>query len=121
MKSPVIIDTHSINTEESVWGKDSLDFRPERFSHGAPETVRILPATFCPTSSNNFQSRYQLFTFGMGHRKCLGKPLAEALIGVLVAFLLKEHEICPSSSEEAKSSLGAWVKTQNPLLCLKPL
>lgn len=60
----------------------------------------------------------------MGHRQCLGKPLAEALISLLVVYLLRKYEIGPAvppDSEEDKVDSGAWSTRRDPLIWLEPL
>ncbi|KAJ5409554.1 Cytochrome P450 E-class group I [Penicillium crustosum] len=72
----VVVDTLAINYNPQFWGKNSTQFNPHRLEKVSPTDLR-----------------YNLFTFGFGSRKCLGKHFAEAMVKTFVAGLLSRYEI----------------------------
>ncbi|KAJ5879745.1 Cytochrome P450 E-class group I [Penicillium solitum] len=72
----VVVDTLAINYNPQFWGTNRTQFDPRRLEK---------------VSSTDL--RYNLFTFGFGSRKCLGKHFAEAMVKTFVAELLSRYEI----------------------------
>ncbi len=68
-----------------IWG-DSLVFRPERFLEGKPE-----PYSFTP--------------FGGGIRRCVGAPLANSEIRIVLRAMLKRFSLEPDEAPEEKMKL----------------
>src|SRR5271154_4290937 len=58
--TPVVVDVHRLNTHPSVWGADSLVFRPERFKNMAPS-----------------QWRHGLMRFGIASGRSLGETMGD--------------------------------------------
>jgi len=70
---------------DDIWG-DSLAFRPERFLEGRSE-----PYSFTP--------------FGGGIRRCVGAPLANSEIRIVLKALLKRFSLEPDHAGEEKIKL----------------
>lgn len=93
-----------VGNNKDIWGPDVDQFRPERWLAG--DSSRL--------------NRYWL-PFGVGHRSCLGKNLAETEILKVVATLLRNYEFAmlePAPGKpfrECITSVGA-VELTGPLL-----
>ncbi|SPO28025.1 uncharacterized protein UTRI_05168 [Ustilago trichophora] len=74
--TPVIIDAWTLNRLSQVWGTNSLEFDPTRFSH-------LKPASY----------RYSLWRFGMGPRKCVGQFFADKMIKMAVYSVLNRYQL----------------------------
>ncbi|BFG27111.1 hypothetical protein CerSpe_133840 [Prunus speciosa] len=75
---------------EALWGKDRLEFRPDRWFL-EPEKER---------SALKKVSPYKLPTFQAGPRVCLGKDMAFIQMKYVVASILRRFEIRPVESVE---------------------
>ncbi|KAJ5904232.1 hypothetical protein N7504_006615 [Penicillium tannophilum] len=108
-QTSVVIDTLAINYNEQFWGKDSARFDPYRFRH-----------------LSSLELRYNLFTFGLGTRKCLGQHFAEAMLKQFVYQLVARYEV-ELSGVEARKAWGSqpiqdtWVPISDARLVLKPI
>lgn len=71
-----IIDSHSLNENESFWGRDASKFRPERFLEHKPS-----------------ETRYHFWRYGFGPRQCLGKHLADLILRILLIELLETYDL----------------------------
>ncbi|KAF2501669.1 cytochrome P450 [Lophium mytilinum] len=106
----IVVDTHSVNIENSLWGADTHHFRPDRFAG-------IKPA----------ELRYNFFAFGFGTRKCLGQHFAESMLKTFVAHLLDKYTVSMSSSSKPSNAgdydltRDSWVPTSNVHLILSKL
>ncbi|KAF2815493.1 cytochrome P450 [Mytilinidion resinicola] len=103
----IVVDTHSINIENPLWGADTHQFRPERFAVIKPSELR-----------------YNFFAFGFGTRKCLGQHFAESMLKTFVVHLLDHYTVSiPSPSKHSGSgdydlTRDSWVPTSNVHLIL---
>jgi gliotoxin/aspirochlorine/mycotoxins biosynthesis cytochrome P450 monooxygenase len=92
----VVVDTYAINVRNSFWGVDSQQYRPYRFATIRPSDLR-----------------YNLFTFGYGHRKCLGQHVAEKMIHCLIFHLFNQYDInvLPNQSMHGsfKADKSSWI------------
>jgi cytochrome P450 len=79
--TPVVVDVHRLSTHPSVWGADSLVFRPERFKDMAPS-----------------QWRYGLIRFGIASGRCLGKNMADLILKMVAAGVVEKFELKKAES-----------------------
>ncbi|KGO38979.1 Cytochrome P450, E-class, group I [Penicillium expansum] len=104
----VVVDTLAINYNPQFWGKNSTQFNPHRLKD---------------VSSTDL--RYNLFTFGFGSRKCLGKHFAEAMVKTFVAELLSRYEIripnTAADGQDIKERKATWVPISDIEIMLIPV
>ncbi|KAF7021461.1 hypothetical protein CFC21_034410 [Triticum aestivum] len=75
----VIVSFYSMGRMESVWGKDCLEFRPERW---LTEAGRL-----------RHEPSYKFVAFNVGPRTCLGKDLAFTQMKAVVAAVLPRFRV----------------------------
>lgn len=75
---------------EDLWGKDTLEFRPDRWILGRDGEGKV--------EALKNVSPYTFPVFQAGPRVCLGKDLAFVQMRYIVAAILRRFEIIPSSS-----------------------
>ncbi|KAK3164080.1 hypothetical protein QOZ80_1AG0012410 [Eleusine coracana subsp. coracana] len=75
----VIVSFYSMGRMEAVWGKDCLEFRPERWLNEAGR-FRHEPS-------------YRFVAFNVGPRTCLGRDLAYAQMKAVVAAVLPRFRV----------------------------
>ncbi|KAL3821127.1 hypothetical protein ACJIZ3_007032 [Penstemon smallii] len=100
----VIISFYSVGRMEKVWGKDCLEFKPERWitEHGK---IKHEPS-------------YKFPAFNAGPRTCPGKKMSLIQMKMVAASiiynynvqLLKGHPVSPSDSIILKAKHGLWVR-----------
>ncbi|TVU21492.1 hypothetical protein EJB05_31128, partial [Eragrostis curvula] len=75
----VIVPFYSMGRMEAVWGKDCLEFRPERWL----------------TAAGRFRHEpsYKFVAFNVGPRTCLGRDLAYAQMKAVVAAVLPRFRV----------------------------
>ncbi|TMX05915.1 hypothetical protein EJD97_000049 [Solanum chilense] len=71
---------------ENLWGKDRLEFKPERWMHNTEE-------------DEGASNLYKFPVFQAGPRVCLGKELAFIQMKYVVSAILKRFHITPASSD----------------------
>ncbi|KAF3779193.1 Cytochrome P450 94B3 [Nymphaea thermarum] len=74
---------------ENLWGKDCLEFRPERWM--SSETTNI---------GDDFVSVYKFPVFQAGPRQCLGKEMALMEMKYIAAFILSRFELRPVNDQK---------------------
>ncbi|KAF2092842.1 cytochrome P450, partial [Rhizodiscina lignyota] len=74
----VIVDSYAINVDNPYW-ENASEFDP--FRHLEPKD-RAMNA-----------QRYNMWRFGFGPRQCLGKNVADIILRVIVAELMKRYEL----------------------------
>lgn len=67
-----IVDAYALNIEHEFWGPDRYEYRPRRF-------LEVKGADL----------RYHLWRFGFGPRQCLGKYVADLILHVFLAHLVR--------------------------------
>ncbi|XP_073125786.1 alkane hydroxylase MAH1-like [Henckelia pumila] len=102
--SKVIISFYSVGRLEKVWGKDCLDFKPERWT-SANGRIRHEPS-------------YNFPAFNVGPRTCIGKEMAFIQMKVVAASviyhyrveLVEGHPVAPLDSVILQAKHGLRVR-----------
>ncbi|XP_047058224.1 alkane hydroxylase MAH1-like [Lolium rigidum] len=81
----VIVSLYSMGRMESVWGKDCLEFRPERWLN---EAGRL-----------QHQPSYKFVAFNVGPRTCLGRELAFSQMKAVVAAVVPRFRMEVAGTE----------------------
>ncbi|KAH6823288.1 hypothetical protein C2S53_001323 [Perilla frutescens var. hirtella] len=90
--SKLIVCFYSMGRMESVWGKDCLEFKPERW--------------ISPAGKIKHEPSYKFPAFNAGPRTCLGKEMAFVqmkMVAATIIFhynvkLVEGHPVCPRDS-----------------------
>ncbi|KAL3851037.1 hypothetical protein ACJIZ3_012919 [Penstemon smallii] len=102
--SKVIISFYSMGRMESIWGKDCLEFKPERWISARGRTKH--------------EPSYKFPAFNAGPRTCLGKEMAFIQMKMVAATiiynydiqLVKGHSVSPRDSIILQAKDGLKVK-----------
>ncbi|KAK4439585.1 Alkane hydroxylase MAH1 [Sesamum alatum] len=100
----VIVSFYSTGRMESVWGKDCLEFKPERW--------------ISPRGGTKHEPSYKFPAFNAGPRTCLGKEMAFAQMKMVAAAiiyhyniqLVEGHPVTPSDSIILQAKHGLRVR-----------
>ncbi|KAL3443190.1 cytochrome P450 [Aspergillus insuetus] len=103
-----IVDTYALNVEHEFWGTDRRQYRPSRF-----------------LQLNASETRYHMWRFGFGPRQCLGKYVADLIIRVFLAHLLRNWRLEFQKGEGTDSrdwqrDLHTWITHPKVKLIVKP-
>ncbi|KAG6039050.1 hypothetical protein E4U19_007548 [Claviceps sp. Clav32 group G5] len=104
----VVVNTLAINYNAAFWGDKAEVFSPNRFH-----------------SINRLALRYNLFTFGMGTRKCLGSHFAEMMMKYFAMHLLNRFSLhIPvekgrSEAQTEDTSMSTWVPISDKEVALQ--
>ncbi|XP_010926207.1 cytochrome P450 86A1-like [Elaeis guineensis] len=98
--SAVTYSIYSVGRMEGIWGKDCMEFRPERWL--TAEGGRFEPA----------KDAYRFVAFNGGPRTCLGKDLAYLQMKSIASAVLLRHrlELVPGHRVQQKMSLTLFMK-----------
>ncbi|KAH7668018.1 fatty acid omega-hydroxylase protein [Dioscorea alata] len=98
--STITYSIYSVGRLEKIWGKDCMEFRPERWL--TPEGGRFEPA----------KDAYKFVAFNAGPRTCLGKDLAYLQMKAIASSVLLRHrlELMPGHRVQQKMSLTLFMK-----------
>ncbi|XP_073278796.1 alkane hydroxylase MAH1-like [Primulina huaijiensis] len=77
--SKVIISFYSVGRLETVWGKDCLDFKPERWISGKGMT--------------RHEASYNFPAFNVGPRTCIGKEMAFIQMKIVAATMIYRYRV----------------------------
>ncbi|KAK9165701.1 hypothetical protein Scep_000892 [Stephania cephalantha] len=91
-KSRVLISMYAMGRMEEIWGKDCLEFKPERW--------------VCREGRVKYEPPYKFLAFNAGPRICLGKEVAFTQMKLVVATLIynyhfeavEGHSVVPKNS-----------------------
>ncbi|KAL0443154.1 UNVERIFIED_CONTAM: Alkane hydroxylase MAH1 [Sesamum latifolium] len=100
----VIVSFYSVGRMESVWGKDCLEFKPERWITAGGRTKH--------------EPSYKFPAFSAGPRTCLGKEMAfiqMKMVAVAIIYhyniqLVEGHPVTPSTSIIIQAKHGLKVR-----------
>ncbi|KAI4317331.1 hypothetical protein L6164_025206 [Bauhinia variegata] len=102
----VLYCIYSMGRTESIWGKDCLEFKPERW---------IKEGQFVSDS----QFRYAVFNGGP--RLCVGKKFAYLQMKMVAASILLRYQVCVVNGQKIIPKLTTTLYMKNGLLVtLKP-
>ncbi|KAE8770903.1 Cytochrome P450 86B1 [Hordeum vulgare] len=89
----IFISLHSMGRMEGIWGKDCLDYNPDRWLSEDGNELRYVPS-------------HKFLTFNSGPRMCLGKDIAVMQMKTVIASTLWNFdlEIMEGQCIEPKSS-----------------
>ncbi|KAH7064491.1 cytochrome P450 monooxygenase GliC2 [Paraphoma chrysanthemicola] len=87
----ILLDVLAINVRNPYWGKDSQIFRPSRF-------IGLKPS----------ELRYNVHSFGIGSRKCMGQYVATHIVKALVLHLFTTYEVKLADENEIKVDKSGW-------------
>ncbi|MCJ1286803.1 hypothetical protein MMC26_006149 [Xylographa opegraphella] len=79
----ILLDVLAINVRNPFWGANSETFYPSRLKDIKPSDLR-----------------YNLHSFGIGSRKCMGQYVATHIVKALVLHLFKEYEVVVSKERK---------------------
>ncbi|PIN18915.1 Cytochrome P450 CYP4/CYP19/CYP26 subfamily [Handroanthus impetiginosus] len=99
-----VLSFFSMGRMESIWGKDCLEFKPERWISESG-CVKIEPS-------------FKFATFNAGPRSCLGKEISFVQLKIVAAAIISRfnirvkegHSVCPSTSVILHMKHGLMVK-----------
>ncbi|KAI3456693.1 hypothetical protein Pfo_013356 [Paulownia fortunei] len=108
---PIIVCFYSVGRMETVWGKDCLEFKPERW--------------ISPTGGIKHEPSYKFPAFNVGPRTCLGKEMAFTQMKMVAATiiyhyniqLVEGHPVSPRDSIilQARNGLRVMLSKRNVL------
>jgi cytochrome P450 len=95
----VLVFNYSMGRMEGVWGKDCMEFRPERWLNVEGTKLRYEPS-------------YKFISFNAGPRTCLGKEMAFVQMKTVAAAVLWNFavEVVPGHVVEPKLSIILHMK-----------
>ncbi|EPS94565.1 hypothetical protein FOMPIDRAFT_1054988 [Fomitopsis schrenkii] len=95
------VPLYTLHRDESVWGPDAAEYRPERWIEASSEKKRAMMDAFAP--------------FSIGPRACLGRSLAIMQLHIIFATLFYRYEFVLRSDAplELRDSL-----TRRPVDCV---
>ncbi|XP_074381074.1 alkane hydroxylase MAH1-like [Apium graveolens] len=102
--SKILLSYYAMGRMESIWGKDCLEFKPERW---ITEQGRI-----------RHQPSYKFVAFNAGPRFCLGKDMALSQMKILATAIIhayrievvKNHPVVPSDSVVLDMKYGLKIR-----------
>ncbi|KAF5745033.1 cytochrome P450 86B1 [Tripterygium wilfordii] len=100
----IVLLTYSMGRMKRVWGKDCLEYKPERW---ISENGRI-----------KYEPSYKFFAFNAGPRTCLGKQVAFTQLKTTAAAIIRNfdvqviegHSVAPSASIILRMKHGLMVR-----------
>jgi len=100
----ILVFNYSMGRMESVWGKDCMEFRPERW---VSKSGRL-----------RHEPSYKFLSFNSGPRSCIGKDLglsnmkmtAASIIHNFMVDLVDDHAVMPQSSVILHTQNGMMVR-----------
>lgn len=121
-----MVDTLAINYNPHFWGEDSAQFKPSRLKGISSTEVRTADIPWSNfVCADVVKLRYNLFTFGFGSRKCLGKHFAEAMMKGFVCELISQYEIRVSDKSQLDTTTdkaqATWVPVSGIKIALVPV
>ncbi|EPT05693.1 hypothetical protein FOMPIDRAFT_1021415, partial [Fomitopsis schrenkii] len=81
----ISVPIYRLHRDESTWGPDAAEFRPERWIEASPERKKLMMDAFAP--------------FSVGPRACIGRSLAIMQLHIIVATLLRRYDFALQSDE----------------------
>ncbi|KAL7952875.1 cytochrome P450 [Trichoderma compactum] len=101
----VIVDSYAINVDNAYW-EDSAVFNPRR--HLGPRDQ---------------SRRYNMWRFGFGPRQCLGKNVADIILRVIVAEMVRCYQVDKMGKDgidDIELQAGSWIGLPDCMVKLTP-
>ena len=95
------MDTQSLNFSDKYW-RNSDEFDLSRFANGARPVLGSL---------------FHFGIFGMGPRKCLNYPYAQAITRIIVASVLQRYTLQLANPDAARRVSTKGITFFTPFLC----
>lgn len=115
------INAYTIRSNESVWGKDVHEFRPERWLVSKTELAMLdqhflaASAFFSAQSETHVNKNSPgmantIIQFGAGARTCLGKNISMLEMSKLLPQIVRRFDFVAEGNTEWQTSSGWFVK-----------
>ncbi|KIV80341.1 hypothetical protein PV11_07847 [Exophiala sideris] len=101
-KTEVGVNSWVAHANQSVFGKDADDFRPERWLESAERASEM--------------NRY-IMTFGAGSRTCIGKNISLLEISIVIPELVRRFDFTLADSRRPLETENVWFVKQKNLDC----
>ncbi|KAF5615423.1 cytochrome P450 monooxygenase monooxygenase [Fusarium sp. NRRL 52700] len=97
-----IVDAYALNQRNRFWGKDGLEYRPDRHLSLSP-----------------VKSRYHFWRFGFGPRQCMGKYVADMMLRIILVHLVEGYDLhlTDDQAEDWRRDPDTWIN--HPEVTLK--
>jgi cytochrome P450 len=97
----LVVDSFSLNISNEFWGRDSNEYRPERFIERGTTT----------------DMRYHFWRFGFGPRQCLGRYMADLIIRATLVHMVNNFEMVLDDREsDIDSNPEVWISHPQAVL-----
>lgn len=93
----------SLHRDPEIWGPDSNEFKPERFSNGVSRACK-LPQAYVP--------------FGVGPRMCLGKNFAMVQLKIVLSLIVSKFSFSLSPKYRHSPAYRMLVEPENGVYIL---
>ncbi|KAF5351555.1 hypothetical protein D9758_007246 [Tetrapyrgos nigripes] len=86
----IMISILNCNRNPDIWGKDALEWKPERWLQPLPQSVQDakIPGVYSP-----------LMTFNAGGRSCIGFKFSQLEMKVVMSILIDSFKFTPADKE----------------------
>ncbi|XP_010520223.1 PREDICTED: cytochrome P450 86A1 [Tarenaya hassleriana] len=101
--STVTYSIYAIGRMKSIWGKDCLEFRPDRWL--SADGDRFEPP----------KDGYKFVAFNAGPRTCLGKDLAYLQMKSVASAILLRYRLCPVPGHRVQQKMSLTLFMKNGL------
>ncbi|XXG87602.1 hypothetical protein AAC387_Pa11g2249 [Persea americana] len=98
----ILYTTYALGRMELVWGKDCLDFKPERW--------------ISENGMFTFDHRDKFMVFNVGPRSCIGKNISFTQMKVVVAALLYNFQLQVLKDQVVSPKIAVVLQTRNGLM-----
>jgi cytochrome P450 len=99
----ILVSIYAMGRMESVWGKDSHEFRPERWLSEDGTKLRYVPSC-------------KFLAFSSGPRMCLGKDIAIMEMKTIVAAVVWNFDVEVLEGQSIKPKLSILLQMENGLM-----
>jgi cytochrome P450 len=93
----------TLHRDPEIWGPDSNEFKPERFSEGVSKAIKF-PQAYVP--------------FGIGSRLCVGKNFAMVELKVVLALIVSKFSFSLSPSYKHSPAYNMIVEPEHGVYIL---
>lgn len=125
-QTDVIVDAYAINVDNVYW-EDASRFDPYRHlgqRDPVVKTPRRYSSCIGADSYKPQARRYNMWRFGFGPRQCLGKNVADIILRVIMAELLKRYQlkiVQEEGTDGVELQANSWIGLPNGGVQLTPI